>query len=164
MTDIWSQSLLAHTPLGEIVLRLGLAALLGGVLGLERELREKAAGLRTHMLVSLGAATFVLLGFEMIQTLNRMAVEQVTQADPIRVVEALISAMAILSAGTIIQARGSVRGLTTGIGLWLNGAIGIACGAGAYAVAIVALTVGFAVLRLLAIVEVRWLGGDKQDE
>ncbi|HKK30946.1 MAG TPA: MgtC/SapB family protein, partial [Alphaproteobacteria bacterium] len=87
-------------PLGEIALRLGLAALLAGILGLEREVRGRAAGLRTHMLVSLAAATFTVGALELLYWAEELD-KGVAQIDPARALEAITAGVAFLAAGTI---------------------------------------------------------------
>lgn len=105
-----------------IVLRLTAAAVLGGLLGLEREHKGKAAGVRTHMLVSMGAAMFVL------------AAQQagIDAADNSRVLQGIIAGVGFLGAGTILKgdAESQVKGLTTAAGIWLTAAIGVAAGLG----------------------------------
>jgi putative Mg2+ transporter-C (MgtC) family protein len=83
----------------------------------------------------------------------RAAGESATQTDPIRVIEAVTAGVAFLAAGSIIQARGRVHGLTTGAGLWLAGAIGTACGVGVFSIAVLATVLGFAVLNLIRLAE-----------
>lgn len=117
----------------DMLLRLGLAAFCGLLIGFEREARDRPAGMRTHMLTSLAAALFAVIAIEMIARFGSDS--SATQLDPIRVVEAVTAGVAFLAAGTIIQSRGSVKGLTTGAGMWLAGAIGLASGAGFYVVA-----------------------------
>lgn len=136
-----------HTPIVEIAARFVLAAVFGAVMGFDREVKNRNAGLRTHMLTSLAAAVFTVLTFEIFeQTQARSA--QIT-ADPIRVIEAVTAGVAFLAAGAIIQSRGQVHGLTTGAGMWLAGSIGVACGAGLYAVATVATIMTIIILSVL---------------
>lgn len=135
--------------LGVMVFRLALASVLSAVIGLDREWRARPAGLRTHILVGLAAATFAVITLEL---MARVGGDEIN-ADPIRVVEAVTAGVAFLAAGTIIQARGKVRGLTTGAGLWLSGAIGTAAGIGVYPVAILGTLFGFIVVVLLRSVE-----------
>ena len=116
-----------------VMLRLGLSAFCGLLIGFEREARDRPAGMRTHMLTSLAAALFAIIAIEMIAQFGSDS--GATQLDPIRVVEAVTAGVAFLAAGTIIQSRGSVKGLTTGAGMWLAGAVGLASGAGFYVVA-----------------------------
>jgi putative Mg2+ transporter-C (MgtC) family protein len=136
-----------HTELGfgPMLGRLCAAGLLGLVIGLDREYRQHSAGLRTHMLVSLASATFAVLTFELIATTRGEGVE----ADPVRAISAVTAGVSFLAAGTIIQSRRRVHGLTTGAGMWLAGAIGLACGVGAFGVAVVATIFGVVILTLL---------------
>jgi putative Mg2+ transporter-C (MgtC) family protein len=145
----------------EIVFRLTLAALLGGVIGLDRELQDRPAGLRTHMLTSLAAALFTLITFEIFHTTRELQGD--AKPDPIRVIEAVTAGVAFLAAGAIIQSRGEVKGLTTGAGMWLAGAIGVTCGAGYFRMAVIATVLAFAILTLLHLVTKRYLG-DTEDE
>lgn len=142
-----------------MVARLALAAALGVVIGLDRELRNRPAGLRTHMLVALAAAAFSVLAFE----LSARAVDEgFDNVDPTRVLEAVTAGVAFLAAGSIIHARGQVHGVTTGAGLWLAGAIGTACGIGAFSVALVATVFGFFILAAIRTVE-KWLPRRSED-
>ena len=124
-----------------IVLRLVIAALLGGILGYERERQGKAAGVRTHMLVALGAALFVLVP-------QQAGVES---ADMTRVIQGVVAGIGFLGAGAIIKgsAEESVKGLTTAAGIWLTAAIGIACGLGREATAVLSALLAFAILALV---------------
>jgi putative Mg2+ transporter-C (MgtC) family protein len=108
--------------LTQTVLRLLLAALLGGLLGWERESKGKAAGLRTHMLVTMGAALFVMIPQQ----------HGLADAELSRIVQGVIAGIGFLGAGTIIKGRGDeqVHGLTTAAGVWLAAAIGVAVGLG----------------------------------
>ena len=141
------------TPELEILLRLVLAASFGGVIGLEREIKDRAAGLRTHMMTALAAAVFTVLTLEIYQHLK--SVDETVRADPIRIVEAVTAGVAFLAAGAIIHGRGKIRGLTTGAGMWLAGAVGLACGAGYYVIAIMATVLAVIILAGLKAVE-RW--------
>ncbi|MDN2565716.1 MgtC/SapB family protein [Aquibium sp. A9E412] len=132
-----------------IAARLGVAVLLGAVLGFERELVERPAGLRTHMLVCLASATFAIIALEIV-SLSAFRGDHI-RADPIRLVEAITSGVAFLAAGFIIFKRGAVRGLTTGAGMWLAAATGLAAGLGLWVVAALACLLGTIVLTL-----VRW--------
>jgi putative Mg2+ transporter-C (MgtC) family protein len=116
----------------ELLLRLFAAILLGASLGWERERRAKPAGLRTHMMVTLGAAAFTLLGTELMVEISP---HEHARPDPTRVVEGIIGGIGFLGAGSIIQSRGNVEGLTTAAGVWVAGGIGAACGAGMYSIA-----------------------------
>ncbi|MGH8177441.1 MAG: MgtC/SapB family protein [Steroidobacter sp.] len=131
----------------EAFLRMLVAVLVGGAVGFDRELRSKPAGLRTHILISLAAAIFTLITFELHSEVG--AGEGRTTADPIRIVEAVTAGVAFLAAGAIIQSRGAVHGLTTGANMWLAGALGVACGSGYYTIA--AIGTGFALLVLIVL-------------
>lgn len=129
----------------EITFRLVLAAGLAALLGWDREDRDRPAGLRTYMLVALAAAVFTVLTFEIHETVN--AAKGEGRSDPIRIIEAVTAGVAFLAAGTIIQGHNSVRGLTTGAGMWMAGALGVAVGAGHYVLAVLAAVLSFAILR-----------------
>jgi putative Mg2+ transporter-C (MgtC) family protein len=106
---------------------LGLALVLSAVIGLEREVRQKSAGLRTHTLVGVGAALFMLVskfGFFDVLASGRVAL------DPSRVAAQIVTGVGFLGAGLIFVQRGSVRGLTTAAAVWVTAAIGMAAGAG----------------------------------
>jgi len=126
--------------LGEEVGRLLLVAVLAGAVGVERELREQEAGLRTHMLVGVGAALFVIVGsysWTGFDFGNRTGIV----LDPSRVVAYVVTGVGFLGAGTIIKHGSSIRGLTTAASLWVVAAIGVAGGAGQYVLAIFATAV-----------------------
>ena len=124
-----------------LLVRLVLAALLGGVLGYEREQQGKAAGVRTHMLVAMGAALFVL-----VPQLGGMAL-----ADMSRVIQGIVAGIGFLGAGAIIKNRSeeNVHGLTTAAGVWMTAAIGIACGLGRELTAVIGTLLALVVLALV---------------
>ncbi|MFA6155747.1 MgtC/SapB family protein [Mesorhizobium sp.] len=132
-----------YTSFPVIAARLLLATIFGAVIGFEREWRDRPAGLRTHILVCVAAATFGILTIEIIHA--PMFAGESVNVDPIRVVEAVTAGVAFLAAGSIMFARGEVHGLTTGAGMWLAGAIGVACGLGLWQVA------GFGTLIVLIV-------------
>lgn len=134
--------------------RLVAAALLGGLVGAEREMRGKAAGLRTHMTVALGASLFSLLTFELMHLAVAAAGDE-ARTDPIRIIEAVTAGVAFLAAGTILTRGGDVQGLTTGAGLWVAGAIGVACGIGQLGLAIIVTALLLVVLAVLRRIERR---------
>lgn len=118
----------------EFLLRLFVAAILGGVIGLEREYRAKEAGFRTHFLVALGSGLFMILsqfGFD--DVLGHY--EQVS-LDPSRIASQVVTGIGFIGAGTIIFQKHVVRGLTTAAGLWVTSAIGMTAGAGMYVLSI----------------------------
>jgi putative Mg2+ transporter-C (MgtC) family protein len=135
----------------EMVLRLGVSLVLGGALGWERELQQKPAGLRTHILVSLGAAGLAILALEM--------ADQLDGVDPSRIIQGIIGGIGFLGAGTIIQSRGDVRGMTTAAGIWATAAIGIACGLGEFGLAVTLSVLAFIVLSAALAVEKRMVRG-----
>jgi len=120
----------------EVTLRLALAAVLGGAVGLERELREREAGLRTHLLVSVGAAVFTVVSAYGFSDFDYGARGGIT-LDPTRIAAQVVTGIGFLGAGAIIRQGLSVRGLTTAATLWVVAAIGMASGAGYYSVAVI---------------------------
>lgn len=115
-----------------------MASILGAAIGLERGYRAKEAGFRTHFLVALGSALFMIVsqfGFEQILVQSRDAGLNV-RLDPSRIAAQVVSGIGFIGAGTIIFQRHVVRGLTTAAGLWVTSAIGMTCGAGLYLLAI----------------------------
>ena len=125
-----------------ITIRLMLAALLGGILGFEREQKGKAAGLRTHMLVALGAALFVLIPQQ----------AGASDADLTRVLQGIVAGVGFLGAGSIIKGNGeeNIKGLTTAAGIWLTSAIGIAAGMGRETTAILSTILAVIILSSLS--------------
>ena len=109
----------------DVLVQLGLAVLLGGAIGLERELAGKPAGLRTNILICVGAMLFTLMSV-------RLAFEGPGHGDPTRVAAQIATGVGFIGAGTILHARGAVTGLTSAATIWVVAAIGIAVGAGAY--------------------------------
>lgn len=142
-----------HVPFPVIAARLALATVLGAAVGLEREWRQRPAGLRTHILVCLAAALVAILTIE-IAHLSYFESDRV-RIDPLRSIEAVTSGIAFLAAGLIVFARGEVHGLTTGAGMWLAGAVGLSCGLGFWGIAVFATVLAVIVLSLLRIVESR---------
>ncbi len=119
-----------------VLLRVVAAMVLGGVLGVERELGRHAAGLRTHMLIAGAAALIVGLGDAVAEHFTTERYRSLLQVDPIRLIEAVIACVGFVAAGTILSRGNRVTGLTTASSLVMAAAIGIACGIGAYAIAI----------------------------
>ena len=147
--EVWQTLQAEFTDIGDakqltqITVRLLIAAILGGILGFEREHKGKAAGVRTHMLVALGAALFVL-------------VPQMSgnQADAMsRVVQGVIAGIGFLGAGTILKGKedeeGHVKGLTTAAGLWMTAAIGVAAGMGRESTAVLSTLLALAVFSVM---------------
>ncbi|MBC7968105.1 MAG: MgtC/SapB family protein [Fuerstia sp.] len=125
-----------------MTVRLLLAAILGGMLGYDRERAGKAAGLRTHMLVSLGAALFVLIPQQ----------AGLSKADLSRVIQGIVAGVGFLGAGAIVKDSrgGEIQGLTTAAGIWLTAAIGIAAGLGREASAVLGAVLAVVILSALA--------------
>ena len=137
----------------DILLRMVVAAALTGAIGLERELRERAAGLRTHMLVGVGSALFTIVsayGWGDFTFSTRGGVT----FDPTRIAAQIVTGIGFLGAGAIIRQGLSVRGLTTAAGLWVVAAIGMAAGAGYYSAALIATGV-----VLMGLGPLRWVEG-----
>ena len=133
------------TPLWVIALRFVAACVLGGLIGLEREIRHKPAGLRTHIMVALAAAAFTVLTYETFDA----HLDDAANAYPLRLVEAIVAGVAFLGAGAIIRGNGSVQGITTGTGIWVAGAVGFACGLGYLAIAAMITVISLLVLAVL---------------
>ena len=127
-----------------IVVRLAVAAVLGGLLGWEREHAGKAAGIRTHMLVAMGAALFVLVAQQV----------GISAADNSRVIQGIVAGVGFLGAGTILKgdAEHQVKGLTTAAGIWLTAAIGVAAGLGREVTAVLSAVLALAVLWAIPLV------------
>ena len=128
----------------DLALRLTVGLVLGAIIGFERELQRQPAGFRTHSLVSLGAALFTVVsayGFTG------------DMVDPTRIAAQIVSGIGFIGAGTILQHRGHIRGLTTAASLWSVAAIGTAAGAGLYVVAIVGTLLILVVLSILDRIE-----------
>ncbi|KAA0596935.1 putative Mg2+ transporter-C (MgtC) family protein [Azospirillum lipoferum] len=117
----------------EIGLRLLAAAFCGALLGLDREMRGKAAGLRTHTLISISCALTTLVALEFYVGLQTTGDER--PSDPVRVIQGVAQAVGFISAGVMFRSGDSVRGATTAAVIWVAGALGIACGAGYYMLA-----------------------------
>lgn len=141
----------------EFIIRLFMAIALGFALGLERELTNKYAGLRTHILVCLGACIFTLLSiyaFPTFATGDNVDIAQATGIrDTSRVAAQIVTGIGFIGAGTVLRNGPMVFGLTTAATLWIAASIGMACGAGIFDVAIIATVLSVAVLTLIRIFE-----------
>ena len=130
--------------------RLILALIIGGIVGLERGRVGRAAGMRTHILVSIGAALTAMIGFYIRNTLG------VTNSDPLRIAAQVISGIGFLGVGTIfIKGRFQITGLTTAAGLWATAAMGLALGAGYYEGALITFILIFVTVTILHRLEYR---------
>lgn len=141
-----------HLPQHIIAIRLLIAAVLGAMIGFEREVNTAEAGLRTHILVAVAATLFTILAFEIYHTIEIAGSTTGPQADPIRAVEAVTAGIAFLGAGAIFRSGANVQGLTTGAGMWLAGAVGVATALGFYTVAL-----GVALLAVMVLAAMRAL-------
>ena len=143
----------------ELLIRLGTAALLGSLIGLDRQRLDVSAGLRTHMLVSVGSALLMIVsayGFEGVVSPGRMVL------DPSRIASQVVSGIGFLGAGAILRENQSVHGLTTAASIWAVAAIGLAAGAGLYLPATTVTLMILVILAVLKPVEDRVLGGNRR--
>ncbi len=146
-------------PFWEIIIRLTAAMMLSGLVGLEREAKEKPAGIRTYALVGLGAASFMLFSLFIVE---RWAGAGGVTLDLIRAVSGVVGGVGFLGAGAIIHGQGNVKGLTTAAGIWVVAAVGLACGAGAYVIAATTVGLAYIILLLLHLLKCR-LSPDRDD-
>jgi putative Mg2+ transporter-C (MgtC) family protein len=138
--DFWPGLMAEFDMLG----RLLLAAALGAILGAEREMRQRAAGFRTNTLIALGSAAFTLVSIQ-------LAADD--GGDPTRIPSQIVTGIGFLGGGAILRGQGDIRGLTTAATVWVNAAIGMAAGAGFFALAITATLVTLLVLTVFLRVE-----------
>lgn len=135
----------------ELTLRLITAAIIGALIGLEREFRAKEAGYRTHALVALGSALFMVISqYGLNGSLPGSGPGHISW-DASRIAASVVSGIGFIGAGTIMFQKHVVRGLTTAAGIWATGAIGLACGAGMYWISIISAILTLATLELLSI-------------
>ena len=128
-----------------IIINLVIALILGGAIGWLREMEGKTAGLRTHILVCVGSALFMMLSGEMLLKSGL--------ADPGRIAAGVVTGIGFIGAGCIVQARGSVRGITTAASIWVTAAIGVASGTGFYVGAVAATIIALITIYFLRIAE-----------
>ncbi|MCW2926835.1 MAG: MgtC/SapB transporter [Thermoleophilia bacterium] len=141
----------------ELILRLAMAALLGAVIGVEREWRDRTAGLRTHMLVCLGSTAFTIMsayGFSDWYGTVDATTRSTVVSDPTRIAAQIVTGIGFLGAGAIFRSDDGVRGLTTAASLWMMAAIGLATGAGFYELAVAS-----TVMMLIILVALRQVSG-----
>jgi putative Mg2+ transporter-C (MgtC) family protein len=150
----WLKDLLGHATqraevgfLTQTLLRLTMAAVLGGAIGLEREIKGKPAGLRTNMFICFGAAMFTILSFKLADQFG---------GDHTRIAAQIIAGIGFIGAGSILHSRNSVSGLTTAATIFVVASIGMACGAGLYTTAIFATTILLIALTALGALEDRF--------
>lgn len=137
----------ANVELMDLLARLGLAMLFGGLIGLDREMRHRPAGIRTMMLVAVGAATFVLVGLG--ARFGDGAV--MSPADVSRIIQGIVGGIGFLGAGVVLRVDDRVKGVTTAAAVWATAAVGVACGMGDFRLATV---VGLMTLTILTVMNV----------
>jgi putative Mg2+ transporter-C (MgtC) family protein len=149
-------------PVEVAVIRILSALVLSGLIGAEREWRERPAGLRTHMLVALAACLYVIVATEIV-THDVLGAGEQLRVDPMNLIGAVTAGVAFLVAGIIITSGGKVKNVTTGASLWLAGAIGLAAGAGSIPLAALATVLVVGVLMLVSLFERPGDRGDPGD-
>ncbi len=142
-----ANSLSGDTSFAQLLFRFTAASVLAALLGINREWRNKPAGLRTHILVAVAACAFALLSLELFIETTELHPD--ARSDPIRVIEAVVTGVAFLGAGVIIQSGGTVTGVTTGASVWVAGAIGLSAGIGNIRIAL--MCAGFGLLALIVL-------------
>ena len=135
-----------HILFTDLVGRMLLAACLGAAIGIERELQQKAAGLRTNILITMGSALFTIMSIEIAGGPGNAGY----------IAAQIVTGIGFLGGGAILHTKGAIHGLTTAATIWINAAIGVAAGAGRYKLALVATSVTLVTLVALAPVD-RWL-------
>jgi putative Mg2+ transporter-C (MgtC) family protein len=145
----------------DAIIRLVVGALLGGLIGLEREVAQKPAGLRTNMLVCLGATLFMvtslLLG-------NLVTATTGDVYDPSRIASTIVQGIGFLGGGVIFATRGQVKGVTTAAGIWVAAGVGMATGAGFFQVAVAGTVIALITLRVLTRLEVPERNASDEDD
>lgn len=134
-------------------MRLAIAAIIGLMLGLDRELRGHAAGLRTHGIICFSAAIMTVSMLSLYQQLGSTG----TRMDPLRIFEGTGAFIGIVAAGLIVVSKGEVHNLTTAAHIWLASVVGIACGAGQWPLVAIGSLMAFVMITLLGFIESRWL-------
>lgn len=142
---------------GDLIIRILLSAFLGGAIGLERELRDRAAGFRTHILVAVGSAAFTIASVHGFDSFIADTASSNVRIDPGRIAAQVVTGIGFLGAGAIIRHGVSVRGLTTAASLWAAAAVGLAVGLGLYPLAVVTAVTVVASLYVLRFVEGRFI-------
>lgn len=147
-------------PQIQVIFQLFLAAILGGLVGLEREYQKRAAGLRTHSLVCLGSALFTIISTESFyQWLDKTGVS----FDPSRIISGIVLGVGFIGAGLIMHRGFKIEGLTTAAGIWVVSAIGIAIGLKLYLVATFTSFLTLGILTILRLLENKFFG-EKEEE
>ena len=141
---------LVHWVDVDLLVRLGTAAVLGLLLGLDREARGHAAGMRTHGIICFAAAAMTVSIISLYYQLDGQ------RMDPLRIFEATGAFVGIIGAGLIVFSKGRVKNLTTAAHLWLAAVIGIACGAGQWPLVVIGAVISVIMLTVLRVIERRW--------
>ena len=136
-----------------IIIRLILASILGGIIGFEREIHGRAAGLRTNLLISLGAAVFMIISESFALSFAKHSGNPVLKADLTRIAAQIVTGIGFLGAGAIVKYGFSIRGLTTAACIWMSAGIGMSVGAGFFELAILTTAIALFCLVILNIVE-----------
>ena len=155
---VLNDPVLIHWMDWDLFARLSSAAVLGLVLGLDRELRGHAAGMRTHALICFAAAAMTV---SIIALYNQLDGDRM---DPLRVFEATGAFVGIIGAGLIVFSKGQVKNLTTAAHLWLTAVIGIACGAGQWPLVVIGAVISIVMLTVLGLVERRFFPDEDYTE
>ena len=142
----------------DLVARLCVAAVLGLLLGLDREIRGHSAGLRTHGLICFASAGMTVSIISLYYQIEG------ARMDPLRIFEATGAFIGILGAGLIVFSRGQVKNLTTAAHLWLTAVVGIACGAGQWPLVLIAAAISLILLTLLGVVEARLFPDNERED
>ncbi len=144
----------------DVATRLVVATILTGIIGIEREIRQKPAGVRTNALIGLGSAIMALTGLTLATTWSGVA----GGASPDRIASIVVQGVGFLGAGVIIQSMGAVRGLTTAATMWVVAGIGIACGFGLYPIALVATAIVLVLLAIFGPLDARLMGTESDGQ
>jgi putative Mg2+ transporter-C (MgtC) family protein len=139
----------------EIILRLAIAAVLGMIVGFERERQNQPAGLRTHTILAIGSCLAMTISINLAMQFQPL----VPNGDPARLAAQVVSGIGFLGAGAILRYGTSVKGLTTAASLWTNAMVGLAVGAGHYFAAVATTVMLIAILVLLNVLEKKWIKG-----
>ncbi|MCH7727245.1 MAG: MgtC/SapB family protein [Planctomycetes bacterium] len=162
MTDIWIYADIADELeiFGTYMVKFGVAVALSGLVGIERRLHGRWAGIRTHMAVAMGAALFTIIGMEISAEL--MGDSKTRGIDPTRIVQGIATGIGFLGAGTILKLSKEVevKGLTTASTIWLSAALGTACGLERYSLAVAATVVSLLVLAVLRPLDKKFFGAE----
>lgn len=145
----------------EIIFQLILALALGGLIGLEREIKRREAGLQTYSLVALGSCVFTLVAFKLIEL---FAKQEGVVFDPSRIIQAIAIGIGFIGAGVIFRHRSGIRGLTTAAGLWVTAGIGVVVGTGLYLLAIIVTILALFILIVLGFLEKKVLRKESEKQ